>query len=393
MTDPVSRTQLENANLDAVALDSFVNGPATPGTYTTRTGRIGKTLAKLQAESEAAGASGWPTTITGESGATPLTINGSVEAGGTGYVLTVTGTSSGGSTYTRMYTGVFQATDTVGDTNGHVVALVARAYTENNAADHDLMACVVAQAKFKEYAVPPGSFGFRVEHDDPVNYPGWFQDAYATTPGVAAFCLNAGCASINADGTAKQSDGQIIRLHSVNGSLTDLYGQVFAGYDGTINLNPDAAGTKTVSVGGKLFVSGDVTVYAGAAGSTQFTVSGADGLGATINYDTALSAIKPVYAFWYESGSGIGHPAANTMSGIIQSVEVWRTTASGFEVTGWIKPKTYTVSTLPTASAAGAGARAEVSDAADTPAWGAAATGGGANQAPVRSTGSAWVYG
>lgn len=54
MTDPITRTQLENAALDATSLSDFVNGSASPGTYETRTGRVGLTLARIEDDVETA---------------------------------------------------------------------------------------------------------------------------------------------------------------------------------------------------------------------------------------------------------------------------------------------------------------------------------------------------
>lgn len=54
----------------------------------------------------------------------------------------------------------------------------------------------------------------------------------------------------------------------------------------------------------------------------------------------------------------------------------------------------YTVSTLPTASTAGAGARAMVSDSLlQTPAFGGTLTGGGTATVPVYTDGTTWFYG
>jgi hypothetical protein len=54
MTAAITETQLENAASDADSLGSLVNDGASPGTYTTRTGRVGKTLAKIEADVAAA---------------------------------------------------------------------------------------------------------------------------------------------------------------------------------------------------------------------------------------------------------------------------------------------------------------------------------------------------
>lgn len=53
----ITSTQLENAASDAVSLGSFVNDGSSPGTYTTRTSRVGKTLAYLESQVVAAVAS------------------------------------------------------------------------------------------------------------------------------------------------------------------------------------------------------------------------------------------------------------------------------------------------------------------------------------------------
>jgi len=49
MSDPITRQQLEDAAVDATTLSHFANDDATPGTYVTRLGRVGKVLAWLEA--------------------------------------------------------------------------------------------------------------------------------------------------------------------------------------------------------------------------------------------------------------------------------------------------------------------------------------------------------
>ena len=61
-------------------------------------------------------------------------------------------------------------------------------------------------------------------------------------------------------------------------------------------------------------------------------------------------------------------------------------------VDGPVRIKTYTVATLPSASAVGAGTRAAVTDANATT-FNSAVAGGGANFVPVISNGTNWLIG
>lgn len=54
MTAAITELQLENASSDADSLNHFVNDGASPGTYVTRTGRTGYTLARMQSDALAA---------------------------------------------------------------------------------------------------------------------------------------------------------------------------------------------------------------------------------------------------------------------------------------------------------------------------------------------------
>jgi hypothetical protein len=91
--------------------------------------------------------------------------------------------------------------------------------------------------------------------------------------------------------------------------------------------------------------------------------------------------------------------AASTVGTLILEDCVYTTLTSSATVTivtqqGQIAPPSYTVATLPAASAANKGFRATVTDQLTSlPAFGAALTGGGALACPCWSTGSAWVAG
>jgi hypothetical protein len=204
-------------------------------------------------------AGGAANVVTGPIGESALTVNAYAGPGDTVLGWVVKGVANGGAVYTRMYTTHFTAEDTPGDTDAHLAACVGVMHSENNHDQMDMISGFVSQCKTKEYARYPG-FGFRVEYYSQSEYPGSTISAYESVDGVAAFGLNLGTANINADGTAKQSDGQIIRLGSVNTDLTALFGQIFAGYDGSICIQPDAAGTGKAIIQGALDVSDQLTV-------------------------------------------------------------------------------------------------------------------------------------
>lgn len=66
--------------------------------------------------------------------------------------------------------------------------------------------------------------------------------------------------------------------------------------------------------------------------------------------------------------------------------------AGNIRATGVVRPGAFTVATLPSASASGAGSRAHVSDAS-SPVFGATVAGGGAVSTPVYSDGTNWKVG
>jgi hypothetical protein len=75
------------------------------------------------------------------------------------------------------------------------------------------------------------------------------------------------------------------------------------------------------------------------------------------------------------------------------NLALWIATALGnVSITGYVKVPAVTTANLPSASVAGAGARAFVTDATSTTFY-ATLTGGGANVVPVFSDGSVWRIG
>lgn len=52
----VTLQELNEASVDVATLEAFINGPASPGTVTTRLGQVLKTLARIQGEVQAAAA-------------------------------------------------------------------------------------------------------------------------------------------------------------------------------------------------------------------------------------------------------------------------------------------------------------------------------------------------
>lgn len=101
----------------------------------------------------------------------------------------------------------------------------------------------------------------------------------------------------------------------------------------------------------------------------------------------------------YDSPSGGDQlPIFSTGNGDARKISLsafatWLSTAlASLTVSGFVKVSPVTVASLPSASVAGAGARAFVSDANATT-FNSVVAGGGANLVPVFSTGSDWRIG
>jgi hypothetical protein len=62
--------------------------------------------------------------------------------------------------------------------------------------------------------------------------------------------------------------------------------------------------------------------------------NGSSGGGAEIRASNGFSSTVPVYAFWFNNNTGIGNPALNTISTIINGAELSRLTSTGVTLTG-----------------------------------------------------------
>jgi hypothetical protein len=147
---------------------------------------------------------------------------------------------------------------------------------------------------------------------------------------------------------------------------------------------------------------------AGTMAAFYYTNSG--GGGAQIVTSNGYSASQPVYAFWFNSGTGLGNPALNTISFLVNGYEAARILPNGnfgfggqtnpqypVDVTGAIHATTYIAggggayATVNAWSSVPTGARAYVTDAASCASRLSAVTGGGSTFCPVVYNGSAWL--
>lgn len=132
-------------------------------------------------------------------------------------------------------------------------------------------------------------------------------------------------------------------------------------------------------------------------GGREWKVNGFGGIG--FGYVTGNTINPPVWIGWEEKvtssfTNGDFLIATRSTNTNVPPTERFRITAAGDATfTNPVKTGGYTVATLPSASAALQGARAFVTDAAASPAFLAAVTGGGTTIAPVFCNGTAWVYG
>lgn len=208
-------------------------------------------------------------------------------------------------------------------------------------------------------------------------------------------------------------------------------------------------GVKTAAPTAPLTVSGNTATPQSPSSGTLLHVAGADAVAARVTIDgygavaqtiyrraggtaanpSALGASNTICQFAGYGYGATGYSAAGRALILINTAEAWSDTAQGtfvsiyttaktttttvekvritdagdmgigvtaptatLHVSGAIRTGSYTVATLPSASASGAGARAFVTDANATT-FAAVAAGGGANGVPVYSDGTNWRIG
>ncbi len=127
-------------------------------------------------------------------------------------------------------------------------------------------------------------------------------------------------------------------------------------------------------------------------------VAGSTGGGAQIEATGAFSSTEPIYGFWYNSRTGIGNPAPDTISFVVAGSEAGRIAQTGavsFHASVTAPLVRYTPTTfpaLPACDSAAAGTIAYITDAsAAITAWHQHVTaGGGSNKAFIACNGSGW---
>jgi hypothetical protein len=83
-------------------------------------------------------------------------------------------------------------------------------------------------------------------------------------------------------------------------------------------------------------VGGARVVSATATDVFQGYMTGTSGGGAEILSSNGYSATRPIYAFWWNNGTGLGNPALNVGSLIVNSVEVARFSSGGFAANAFV---------------------------------------------------------
>ncbi len=170
--------------------------------------------------------------------------------------------------------------------------------------------------------------------------------------------------------------------------------------DGQININPTGDGT--ISQAGNI-VNGLSSGAGWTANGRTWACNGTGG-NMTINSGSGGSYLNlQNYAVVFKTQGGTqvaqvgpqfgGAGKEGFGFGTANDVAIYRDSVGVLAFTGLpIMPLT-TASALPSATTARKGARATVSDAVASPAYGATVTGGGSTIAGVLCTGSAWVFG
>lgn len=108
----------------------------------------------------------------------------------------------------------------------------------------------------------------------------------------------------------------------------------------------DRLGIGTASPGSSF----DVT-KASAGSQARVYYTGSSGGGAEIKVANGFSSTSPIYSFWFNNNSGIGNPATNVVSVIINSSEAARVDTSGNFLLGMTSAATSSAKTLHLANA------------------------------------------
>ena len=241
-----------------------------------------------------------------------------------------------------------------------------------------------------------------------------------------------------APGVLAQRNGSAIQTLRIYNTYTDVnnFSRLKIGYEVANYAAFVIAGEQLGSGGGRnLALSGGGNVFGigtAANGNFNWVINGGHLLAGTDNLHDigAIGANRPrnIYAgssLFTGSGIGVGiyHPTFGGLAfqssgvvtvyggagyttfdrlqigGVSDLFPAIARDGAGIKITGaaagstsWIKVPAVAVSALPSASAAGVGARAFVNDAL-TPVFGSAVANGGAVTVPVYSTGSAWNVG
>lgn len=171
------------------------------------------------------------------------------------------------------------------------------------------------------------------------------------------------------------ASGDSIGVGNFNVIIGHLAGQNIAGADGNVGVGLLAL-TNLTTGANNVAIGGNAGQKATTAISSTF-----------IGHNSGTNASQKVDAF---TSTAIGYNAYTTKDNqvVIGGSNVEETLFPA----GYVKQKVFTVAGLPSASTAGAGARAFVSDANATT-FAATVAGGGANNIPVYSDGTNWKIG
>ncbi|MGA0604947.1 hypothetical protein ACO2Q0_03020 [Phenylobacterium sp. VNQ135] len=170
----------------------------------------------------------------------------------------------------------------------------------------------------------------------------------------------------------------------------------------SLNFYNGSADFMAVTTGGALTITSGMTApgytLAGAAGTFRlfaFTTAGLNRF--VMGLDNAAEGSNAGSNFFINLYNDAGAFVSQPLQIIRGTGRVVFSAAAGVDAVGpvnsgsYVKPGMFTVATLPSASVAGAGALANVSDATSNT-RGATATGGGSTSALVRSNGANWLY-
>lgn len=197
---------------------------------------------------------------------------------------------------------------------------------------------------------------FTLQDDADTTKQAVFQLSGIATGTTRTYTLPNTSATIVVNSGNQTLTGQMTFSASTNsfGTGTGTGTQAFAsgatvnGSTKTVNIGTSGASgsTTTITLGSSTSGATSTTTVYGTTSFQSLTdgnsnarvfYTGSTGGGAEIRGHNGFSATLPIYSFWYNNYTGLGNPASNVLSFIVNAVELGRFSGSNFTVTNGIE--------------------------------------------------------